>query len=82
MSVAVISLCSFLSGVGSCAAFGAALKTGMRAQPMLKTIAHQISNPQLADTPWIRHSLPLGCLRVECILLHCHSGACLPWRHS
>ena len=29
MSVALISFCSFLSGVGSCAAFQAALKTGM-----------------------------------------------------
>jgi hypothetical protein len=28
MSVALISFCSFLSGVGSCAAFQAALKTG------------------------------------------------------
>ena len=29
MSVALISFCSFLSGVGSCAAFQAALKTGL-----------------------------------------------------
>lgn len=38
MSLTLISFCSFLSGVGSCAAFQAALKTGdLHAQLPYKT---------------------------------------------
>lgn len=47
MSVALISFCSFLSGVGSCAAFQAALKTG--SLPVISPRIH-IDRCQLLST--------------------------------
>lgn len=73
MGVGLISFCSFLSGVGSCAAFQAALKTG--SLPLVdspRTCIDGISNTQLARSPWIGHGMSAGCFRAECIFLHAH----------
>lgn len=79
--MATISFCSFLSGVGSCAAFQAALKTGtVRVQPPAIS-AYTSSNPQLADTPRIGDCLSIGRIWVECLLLYSDSWHCFPGKH-
>jgi hypothetical protein len=81
MSMALISLCSFLSGVGSCAAFQAALKTGMRLVNLSVLLVDSFSNSQLANSPWIGDGLSIGCIRVERLLLHSDSWHCISRRH-
>lgn len=81
MSMGLISFCSFLSGVGSCAAFQAALKTGRLIFDLSKMPADSLSNFELANTPWIGYSLPIGCIWIERLLLHIDRRYCLPREH-
>lgn len=78
MSVALISFCSFLSGVGSCAAFQAALKTGMLIVYALSCSTDSLSYPQLAHASGISHGLPVGSFRTQCLLLHSHCRLRIP----
>jgi hypothetical protein len=78
MSVGLISLCSFMTGVGSCAAFQGALKTGERTDSVRGTVADFISYPQLANTPRHGNGLSTICLWLECLLLHINRWYCVP----
>jgi hypothetical protein len=81
MSVALISLCSFLSGVGSCAAFQAALKTGMPYATTIRAYIDHISHPELADSSRLSNCMPFGSLWAKRFLLHTHSRSRISWRH-
>jgi hypothetical protein len=78
MSVTLISFCSFLSGVGSCAAFQAALKTGISSNPGYRASANDFSDPELAHASRIRNSMSSGSVWIECIFLHTRCGTRIP----
>jgi len=78
MSVGLISLCSFFSGVGSCAAFQAALKTGNTLITSCWVYANNHSDTQLAYSSRIGYCLPIGCFRIERLLLHSHRRHSIP----
>jgi len=78
MSVGLISLCSFFSGVGSCAAFQAALKTGNTFINSCWVYTNNDSDTQLAYSSRIGHCLPAGCLRIERLLLYSHRRHSIP----
>lgn len=83
MSVGLISLCSFVSGLGSCAAFQAALKTGTRPTTgaIFTFLLNLYSNIELADTPRDGIGISSRCIWLERLLLYPHCRYRFPWRY-
>jgi hypothetical protein len=81
MSVGLISFFSFLTGVGSCAAFQAALKVGMYRRGSQSFSTDNVSNSQLANTSRLSDCISISGIRSERILLHHHSWICISGRY-
>lgn len=81
MSVGLISFYSFISGVGSCAAFQAALKTGKPTAGPHRPTTDSYSNIELAHTPRNRNGIPSGGVWIERLLLYSDCRHCLSWQH-
>jgi hypothetical protein len=77
MSVATISFFSFLTGIGSCAAFQGALKTGMQYHGEVSSGADADSYLKLANTPRDGNGLSTLRLWIECFLLHRTGRRCI-----
>jgi hypothetical protein len=81
MSVGAISFFSFLSGVGSCAAFQGALKTGEPVFCSKVLQADSDSYAKLADTSRDSDGFSTCSFWTKRILLHGHRWLCIPWKH-
>jgi len=81
MTVGMISFYSFVSGVGSCAAFQAALKTGEPLRSHSRASTDTRSNIELAYTPRDGDGVSFSSVWVERLLLHTYRRHCVPWQH-
>lgn len=81
MSVGMISFYSFISGVGSCAAFQAALKTGKPLKSHKQASANTRSNFELAYTPRDGDGISFSSVWIKRLLLHTYRRHCVPRQH-